>query len=291
MEDFRERITKAETGLVVVGGCNDRLIVTGAKKRTDGITQGMVDRCVADEIYEFVSCVLNPNHVPHDSYGEKTSASRTPTASPFGGKTGAGAKGGGAKGSGGAKAANRPSPLAQGASPGVEKKRKKPTPRPKSESDAKPPVTQPNDPVLTAEQPQKSTPAKRPRLSSGSAPKDGRSSTNPSPTPPTPRTPTTRTPNISRSSTPAPPPIPEQPEVVKVKEEPKEPPPAPASQPVTPPSAPVPAPTIDSQPGTPTSADRMYFATTYGESLVNTLAGTSSSRTGRKIRAPRQLDI
>lgn len=66
MEDFRERICKTETGLVAVGGCNDRLIVCGAKKRTDGITQGMVDRCVADEIYDFVSCTLNPNHTSYD---------------------------------------------------------------------------------------------------------------------------------------------------------------------------------------------------------------------------------
>ncbi|KAI1280580.1 KAT8 regulatory NSL complex subunit 3 [Halotydeus destructor] len=57
MEDFRERITKTETGLVVVGGCNDRLIVCGTKKRTEGITQGMVDRCIADEIYDFVTGV------------------------------------------------------------------------------------------------------------------------------------------------------------------------------------------------------------------------------------------
>lgn len=61
MEDFRERMTKALTGLVVVGACNDRLILCGAKKRAEGLTQGMIDRCVADEIYDFVSHVIAAN--------------------------------------------------------------------------------------------------------------------------------------------------------------------------------------------------------------------------------------
>jgi hypothetical protein len=71
MEDFRERITKTLTALVVVGGCNDRLILSGAKKRTSGITQGMVDRCIADEIFEFVSVVISSTE----------SGSSTPTSS------------------------------------------------------------------------------------------------------------------------------------------------------------------------------------------------------------------
>lgn len=54
MEDFRERITKTETGLVVVGGANDRLVVSSSKKRHCGLTQAMVDRSIADEIYDFV---------------------------------------------------------------------------------------------------------------------------------------------------------------------------------------------------------------------------------------------
>jgi hypothetical protein len=61
MEDFRERITKTETGLVVVFVANDRLIVSGIKKKFNGITQSIVDRCICDEIYDFVSYVLNPN--------------------------------------------------------------------------------------------------------------------------------------------------------------------------------------------------------------------------------------
>ena len=67
MEDFRERITKTETGLVVVGGANDRLLISSSKKKFDGITQAMVDRCIADEIYDFVSNVLNPSSTPQQS--------------------------------------------------------------------------------------------------------------------------------------------------------------------------------------------------------------------------------
>lgn len=59
MEDFRERFTKTTTGLVVVGGAsNDRLIVSSSKKRSSLITQSMVDRVLADEIYEFLNEVL-----------------------------------------------------------------------------------------------------------------------------------------------------------------------------------------------------------------------------------------
>src|SRR5688500_9667724 len=61
MEDFRERITRTETGLVVVGGANDRLIISSSKKKFEGITQAMVDRCIADEIHEFVSVIITGN--------------------------------------------------------------------------------------------------------------------------------------------------------------------------------------------------------------------------------------
>lgn len=87
VEDFRERICKCETGLVVVGGCNDRLVVCGAKKRTDGITQGMVDRCVADEIYDFVSCMLNPNHTSMDQMASNANAASTPARTSSGSKS------------------------------------------------------------------------------------------------------------------------------------------------------------------------------------------------------------
>lgn len=61
MEDFRERITKAETGLIVVGGCNDRLILCSEKKRQEVLNQTVIDRCLSDEINDFVSGVLHSN--------------------------------------------------------------------------------------------------------------------------------------------------------------------------------------------------------------------------------------
>jgi hypothetical protein len=82
MEDFRERITKTETGLIVVGGANDRLIISSSKKKFEGITQAMVDRCIADEIYEFVSGVLNPSSSIHDSSIGVHSNASTPKTSP-----------------------------------------------------------------------------------------------------------------------------------------------------------------------------------------------------------------
>ncbi|CAG2162103.1 unnamed protein product [Oppiella nova] len=77
MEDFRERITKTETGLVVVGGANDRLFVSSNKKKFEGITQAMVDRCIADEIYEFVSSVLNPSSTSFPSTPSRASPSKS----------------------------------------------------------------------------------------------------------------------------------------------------------------------------------------------------------------------
>ena len=58
LEDIRERM-RAETSLVVVGGADDKLRLCKNKKVTEGITQSMVDRCIADEIYHFISYVLN----------------------------------------------------------------------------------------------------------------------------------------------------------------------------------------------------------------------------------------
>lgn len=45
IENFREHM-KAESGLVVVGGADDRLHMCSLKKRLEGVTQSMVDRCM-----------------------------------------------------------------------------------------------------------------------------------------------------------------------------------------------------------------------------------------------------
>lgn len=58
IEDFRERLTKTETSLIMVGGADDRLVVSNLKKRLECLTQSMVDRCVADEIYLFLTNIL-----------------------------------------------------------------------------------------------------------------------------------------------------------------------------------------------------------------------------------------
>ncbi|XP_074598500.1 KAT8 regulatory NSL complex subunit 3-like [Brevipalpus obovatus] len=73
MEDFRERMTKAETGLVIVGGANDNLVVSQTKQRFEGITQSIVDRCIADEIYDFIRHVLDPHYQPSDNNDSPTS--------------------------------------------------------------------------------------------------------------------------------------------------------------------------------------------------------------------------
>lgn len=58
IEDFRERMTRSETNLIVVGGADDKLVVSNIKKRLECLTQSMVDRCIVDEIYEFLSPIL-----------------------------------------------------------------------------------------------------------------------------------------------------------------------------------------------------------------------------------------
>jgi len=81
MEDFRERITKTETGLVVIGGANDRLIVSGTKQRFAGVTQSVVDRCIADEIYDFVNTVLNPHYISSENSGPEKKQSNNASTS------------------------------------------------------------------------------------------------------------------------------------------------------------------------------------------------------------------
>lgn len=57
LERLRESMSRSDTGLVVVGGANDKLIVSYKKKLYDGITQYQVDKSIADEVYDFVNSI------------------------------------------------------------------------------------------------------------------------------------------------------------------------------------------------------------------------------------------
>lgn len=64
LEDLREKML-VETSLVVVGTADDHLRISTAKKISEGVTQSMVDRCILDEIGDFVgSILLQPHPLP-----------------------------------------------------------------------------------------------------------------------------------------------------------------------------------------------------------------------------------
>ncbi|KAL1122662.1 hypothetical protein AAG570_002989, partial [Ranatra chinensis] len=48
-----------ETGLVVVGAADDQLRISKGKQKAEGITQSMVDRCVVDEVGDFIGTILS----------------------------------------------------------------------------------------------------------------------------------------------------------------------------------------------------------------------------------------
>uniref|UniRef100_A0A6G1SDS7 KAT8 regulatory NSL complex subunit 3 n=1 Tax=Aceria tosichella TaxID=561515 RepID=A0A6G1SDS7_9ACAR len=57
LERLRESMPRSDTGLVVIGGANDKLIMCYKKKLYDGVTQYHVDKSIADEIYNFVNSI------------------------------------------------------------------------------------------------------------------------------------------------------------------------------------------------------------------------------------------
>ncbi|XP_034950017.1 KAT8 regulatory NSL complex subunit 3 [Chelonus insularis] len=64
IEDIREKLL-VESSLVVVGTADDYLRISTTKKISDGITQSMVDRCILDEIADFVAgIILQPYPLP-----------------------------------------------------------------------------------------------------------------------------------------------------------------------------------------------------------------------------------
>ncbi|XP_068235306.1 KAT8 regulatory NSL complex subunit 3-like isoform X2 [Palaemon carinicauda] len=60
IEDIRHRL-RAETGLVVVGGADSHLRLSVEKRHIEGVTQSMVDRCIVDEIGDFLCHLMNDN--------------------------------------------------------------------------------------------------------------------------------------------------------------------------------------------------------------------------------------
>ncbi|XP_021919608.1 KAT8 regulatory NSL complex subunit 3 isoform X3 [Zootermopsis nevadensis] len=80
VEDIRERM-RVETGLVVVGSADDQLRVGKTKKLMEGVTQSMIDRCILDEVGDFLGSILmHPYQPPTRASHMFTPAQSVPAA-------------------------------------------------------------------------------------------------------------------------------------------------------------------------------------------------------------------
>lgn len=255
MEDFRERITKTETGLVVIGGANDRLVVSSSKMKFDCITQAIVDRCIADEIHEFVTGVLNPTYT---NVGSDPNASTSMPSSP---------RGSGSR-------SNKASSSGLG-SPNPKPKRKRPT-KPRERSTAKKPRTKPTD--KAEPQPKASPSVSEPLTQSSGIPPSSTPqpplSTMPPPSSQLPTTPTPSTMNVLPSTSPS------QANIQTPLEVNAE---TPLSGQVTPTQ-------ISPDSGGTPKLER-HYGFSYHISEVPTVISQGATRAGRQIRAPKSLDV